>query len=191
MGKGLYNPGAPSYAELVTREMYCADPELFCWIARDTCPNGMTLAFWMQYKGSDSKNPCVINSAQFPSSIDTGILSNGFGIFYFTAVPKLFVFLMGNVTNGKNYYETDVPVSLEPDTWHHVTMSFSHTNGLRLCEGGAKVIFTMIIVEINATVNFLDMKVFQSWAEMLSFLTTSLCNLLMIQFSKFKIHYYH
>ena len=93
---------------------------------------------------------------------------------------------MGNVTNGKNYYETDVPVSLEPDTWHHVTMSFSHANGLRLCEGGAKVIFTMIIVEINATVNFLDMKVFQSLAEMLSFLTTSLCNLLMIQFRNLK-----
>ena len=99
---------------------------------------------------------------------------------------------MGNVTNGKNYYETDVPVSLEPDTWHHVTMSFSHTNGLRLCEGGAKVIFTMIIVEIYMQLLiFSDMKVFQSWAEMLSFLETNLFNVLMIQLSKFKIHYYH
>ena len=125
--------------------MYCANPERLCWIAPDTCPNGMTLAFWMQYKGSDSRNSPVITSAHFPSSIDTGVESNAFGIFYFTDVPKLFVYLRGNVTNGRNYYQTDVQVNLQPDRWYHITMSFSHANGLRLCEGGTKVHFTVAI----------------------------------------------
>ena len=119
--------------------MYCADPERFCWIAPDTCPNGMTLAFWMKYKASDAKWPCIIHSTHFPSNIDTAVESNTFGIFYVTDVTELFVFLRGNVTNGKNYYETRVYVNLEPDTWYHVAMSFSHINGLRLCEGGTNV----------------------------------------------------
>ena len=114
-GKGLYNPGSLAYAELVTREMYCADPERFCWIAPDTCPNGMTLAFWIQYKGSDEIKPCIIHSAHFPSSIDTGVEPNTFGIYYFTDVRKLFVYLAGNVTNSRNYYQTDVKVKLRPD----------------------------------------------------------------------------
>ena len=142
-GKGLYSPGAPFHAEFVTREMYCADPERFCWIAPDTCPNGMTLAFWIQYKGSDAKWPCIIHSAHFPSSIDTSVESNAFGIFYFTDVRKLFVYLVGNITNGKNYYQTDVKVRLRPDRWYHVAMSFSHLNGLRLCKDGINVHFTI------------------------------------------------
>ena len=144
VGKGLYNPGTPSHAELVTREMYCSDPDRFCWIAPDTCTNGMTLAFWIQYKGSHAEWSCIINSARFPSSINTGVQANAFGIYFVRQFPtRLFVYLTGNVTNGRNYYQTFVQVNLEPDTWHHVTMSFSHVNGLRLCEGGTKVIFTI------------------------------------------------
>ena len=145
--KGLYNPGAPSYAEMVTREMYCSDPERFCWIAPDTCPNGMTLAFWIQYKGSDDIKPCVIHSTHFPASIDTGVLPNTFGIFYFSDVQKLFVYLMGNVTNGRNYYQSDVKVKLRANRWYQFAMSFSHANGLRLCKDGTKVHFPMAVVK--------------------------------------------
>ena len=145
IGKGLYNPGALAYAELVTREMYCANPERFCWIAPDTCPDGMTLAFWIQYKGSDEEWSCIITSARFPSSINTGVQANAFGIYFVRQVPpKLFVYLTGNLTNGRNYYQTFVQVDSEPDTWYHIAMSFSHATGLRLCEGGAKVIFTIV-----------------------------------------------
>ena len=129
--------------------MYCADPDRFCWIAPDTCPNGMTLAFWMKYKGSDAKRPCIISSAHFPSSIETNVVPNAFGLFYFSDDPKLFGHLTGNVTNDRNYYQTYVTVGLEPDRWYHVAMTFSHTNGLRLCEGGTKVILTIVLIKMN------------------------------------------
>ena len=109
----------------------------------DTCPNGMTLAFRIQYKGSDEIKPCIIHSGHFPYSVDTGVLPNTFGIFYFTDVRKLFVYVAGNVTNGKNYYQTEVKVKLRPDRWYHVAMSFSHANGLHLCKDGTKVHFTI------------------------------------------------
>ena len=112
IGKGLYNPGAPSHAELVTREMYCSNPDRFCWIAPDTCSKGMTLAFWIQYKGSDAEWSCIITSAHFPSNINTGVQANAFGIYFVRQVPtKLFVYLTGNVTNGRNYYQTFVQVN--------------------------------------------------------------------------------
>ena len=155
VGKGLYNPGIPSHAELVTREMHCSDPEGFCWIAPDTCSNGMTLAFWIQYKGSDEEWSCIINSAHFPSSIDTAVQANAFGIYFVRQVPtKLFVYLTGNVTNGRNYYQTFVQVDLEPDTWYHIAMSFSHANGLRLCDGGTKVNFAISMVKMNSDTHF-------------------------------------
>ena len=91
----------------------------------------------------------ILFLCNFPSSLDTGVESNAFGLFYFSDVPKLFVYLSGNVTNGRNYYQTDVTVGLEPDTWYHVAMSFSHANGLRLCEGGTKVNFTIVLIKMN------------------------------------------
>ena len=36
------------------------------------------------------------------------------------------------------------------DTWNHVAMSFSHANGLRLCEGGTKVFFTISMFKMNS-----------------------------------------
>ena len=123
--------------------MYCSDPERFCWIAPDTCPSGMTLAFWMKYKGSDTKWPCIINSAHFPSSIDDGGDRSSFGIIYFSDVKEVFVYLTGNVTNGRNYYQTKVPVESDSTKLYHVTMSFSHTNCLHLCVGGTKVIVSL------------------------------------------------
>ena len=102
----------------------------------------MTLAFWLQYKGSHTKWPCIINSAHFPSSIDDGGDSNTFGrsIFYFSDVKELFVYLTGNVTNGRNCYQTKIPVELDSTKWYHVTMSFSQINRINLCVGGTEVI---------------------------------------------------
>ena len=141
VGKGLYTPGRPAYAEIVTKSMYFGDPLKFCWIVPDTCPLGMTLAFWMQFKNADTAAPAIVTSANYPPSETNHPTTNSFGIYYFLTSPKkVFVYLSGNTTKVNiNYYQTEVTTTLDPNSWYHITMSFSHDNGLKLCVNGDKV----------------------------------------------------
>lgn len=136
--------GSGGWAELLPRDTYLSAPGRHCWVAPDSCPLGATIAFWTQYFTSDSCPAALVVSNAYATDENQPI-PRAFGVYYFENAGgiDLFAYLGGEMTGGKNYYQHRVAMVTTEGAWHHVTLTFSRANGLRLCVDGTRVRTTL------------------------------------------------
>ncbi len=140
VGNGLTNCGSPGFAELVTTEMYQANPDAFCWLAPDTCPLGATIGFWIQISGYDMPSPGLITSQIYSPTDTSNITSNAFGIYYFPGRNEFSALMTLSLQPSNiNFYQVYVHKTVAYNEWNHVTITFSDINGLSMSINGNQV----------------------------------------------------